>query len=52
MDLSIVIASYETPDLLLACLDSVGQSLCEMPTRTVEVIVVDNGSRDCSAARA
>jgi GT2 family glycosyltransferase len=52
MDLSIVIASYETPDLLLACLDSVGQSLCEMPRRTVEVIVVDNGSRDCSAARA
>lgn len=51
MDLSIVIASYETPDLLLACLDSVDQSLCEMPTRSVEVIVVDNGSRDCSAAR-
>jgi len=51
MDLSIVIASYETPDLLLACLDSVDQSVCEMPTRAVEVIVVDNGSRDCSAAR-
>lgn len=43
--LSIVIAHYETGDLLLACL----QSIRECPFRdATEVIVVDNGSRDRS----
>ena len=52
MDLSIVIASYETPDLLEACLRSVDRALDGMASRSVEVIVVDNGSRDDSVARA
>lgn len=51
-DLSIVIASYETPELLSACLDSVARAQRARPKRSLEVIVVDNGSRDDSVARA
>ncbi len=48
-DLSIVIVSYNTRQLLRECLDSVCASLAES-TLTSEVIVVDNASRDGSAA--
>ncbi len=48
-DLSIVIVSYNTRQLLKECLDSVYASLAES-TLTSEVIVVDNASRDGSAA--
>jgi len=48
-DLSIVIVSFNTRQLLKECLDSVYASLAES-TLTGEVIVVDNASRDGSAA--
>ncbi len=48
-DLSIVIVSYNTRQLLKECLDSVYASLADS-TLTSEVIVVDNASRDGSAA--
>jgi GT2 family glycosyltransferase len=48
-DLSIVIVSYNTRQLLKECLDSVYASLAES-TLTGQVIVVDNASRDGSAA--
>ena len=48
-DLSIVIVSFNTRQLLKECLDSVYASLAES-TLTSEVIVVDNASRDDSAA--
>jgi GT2 family glycosyltransferase len=48
-DLSIVIVSYNTRQLLKECLDSVYVSLVES-TLVSEVIVVDNASRDGSAA--
>jgi len=48
-DLSIVIVSFNTRQLLKECLDSVYASLAES-TLTSEVIVVDNASRDGSAA--
>jgi len=50
-DLSIVIVSYNTRQLLKECLDSVYASLAES-TLTSEVIVVDNASHDGSAAMA
>lgn len=43
LDLSVVIVSYNVRDLLGQCLESVYQTVED---RTVEVIVVDNGSRD------
>jgi N-acetylglucosaminyl-diphospho-decaprenol L-rhamnosyltransferase len=48
-ELSIVIVSYNTRQLLKECLDSVYASLAES-TLVSEVIVVDNASRDGSAA--
>jgi len=48
-DLSIVIVSYNTRQLLKECLDSVYTSLAES-TLVSEVVVVDNASRDGSAA--
>jgi GT2 family glycosyltransferase len=48
-DLSIVIVSYNTRQLLKECLDSVYASLAESILAS-EVVVVDNASRDGSAA--
>lgn len=47
MDLSIIIVSFNTKDLLDRCLASVFVGLSDMK-RSVEVLVVDNGSRDGS----
>ena len=49
MDLSVLIVSYNTRDLTLACVESVFRE-----TRSVhfEVIVVDDGSRDGTAEAA
>jgi len=44
--LSIVIVNWNTRDLLLACLRSLAMHPCQEP---IEVIVVDNASRDGSA---
>jgi GT2 family glycosyltransferase len=49
LDLSTVIVSFNTRQLLKECLDSVYSSLAES-TLTSEVIVVDNASHDGSAA--
>ncbi len=51
-DLSVIVASYETPDLLDACLASLARARDEAPGLALEVIVVDNGSRDDSLERA
>lgn len=51
MDLSIVIASYETPALLAACLASIDSAARVASSLSLEVIVVDNGSRDESLSR-
>jgi N-acetylglucosaminyl-diphospho-decaprenol L-rhamnosyltransferase len=48
IDLTIVIPSYETHDLLLSCLCEVGAARKMHPELSVETIVVDNGSRDGS----
>jgi N-acetylglucosaminyl-diphospho-decaprenol L-rhamnosyltransferase len=48
MDLSVVIVSYNTRDLLRACLDSIVATLDG--GLTYEVVVVDNASTDGSAA--
>jgi GT2 family glycosyltransferase len=45
MDLSIVIVSYNTRELLMQCLDFVFRN---SPSRSFEVIVVDNHSKDGS----
>lgn len=47
-DLAIVIISYNTKDLLENCLTSVFEA--EQPEKGVEVIVVDNNSKDDSVA--
>ncbi len=52
VDLTIVIPSYETEALLGRCLDAVARSARACPELVAEVIVVDNGSRDGSAALA
>jgi GT2 family glycosyltransferase len=49
IDLTIVIVSYETRDLLSRCLESVAEACAYDSTLVVETIVVDNGSRDESA---
>ncbi len=46
MDVSIIIVSYNTADLTVACLESVFASRCV----SYEVFVVDNASQDGSAA--
>ena len=52
IDLTIVIVSYETCDLLGACLESIRQARLAHPELEVETLVVDNGSRDGSVALA
>lgn len=47
-DLAIIIVSYNTIDLLRNCLHSVFEA--EQPKKGLEVIVVDNASKDGSAA--
>ncbi len=49
IDLSIVIVSYNTRDLLAACLDSIQRGLADTPLRA-EVIVVDSASSDGTPA--
>ncbi|MFK7894320.1 MAG: glycosyltransferase [Myxococcota bacterium] len=48
MDLSILIASFEARDALVACLAALGRALEATPTLEIEIIIVDNGSRDGS----
>ncbi len=45
IDLSIIIVSYNTKELLITCLNSITQSL-KHATSHYEVIVIDNGSTD------
>jgi len=52
IDLTIVIPSYEAADCLGECLDAIGEAERAHPELGLEVIVVDNGSRDGSVARA
>ncbi|MFM1817002.1 MAG: hypothetical protein RLZ98_3697 [Pseudomonadota bacterium] len=47
--LSIIVVSYNTRDITLACLDSLAVELKRLPPASVEVIVVDNDSTDGSA---
>lgn len=47
IDVSIIVVSYNTRDLTLACLDSIA---AETRDRSYEVLVVDNASSDGSAA--
>lgn len=49
MDLSVVIVNWNTRELLRACLASLRTALAASPL-TVEVVVVDNASKDGSAA--
>ena len=49
IDLTIVIPSYQTRALLLACLEAVETARHAHPELSVETIVVDNGSTDGSA---
>ena len=46
LDLSIIVVNYKAMDYLRQCLDSIEQTAGDMD---YEVIVVDNGSVDCSA---
>jgi GT2 family glycosyltransferase len=48
IDLTIVISSYETAELLSDCLVAVEKACLAHPHLHVETIVVDNGSRDWS----
>jgi GT2 family glycosyltransferase len=52
IDLTIILVSFETADLLTDCLDSVTAARAAHPELNLEVIVVDNGSRDDSVDRA
>lgn len=47
IDLSIIVVSYNTADLTVACLDSIATSINKYPVEA-EVIVVDNASADSS----
>ena len=49
-DLTILIPSFDTRALLASCLSSVEAAISETPELDVEVLVVDNGSRDGSVA--
>ncbi|MEE8166571.1 MAG: glycosyltransferase, partial [Myxococcota bacterium] len=49
IDLTILIASYDTRELILSCLDSVQAARRAHPELGVEIIVVDNASSDGSA---
>ena len=52
IDLTIVIPSYEAQDCLTECLAAIRDAERAHPELALEVIVVDNGSRDESLARA
>ena len=52
IDLTIIIPSYEAEDCLAECLDAISDAKQASPELAFEVIVVDNGSRDGSVARA
>lgn len=45
MDVSIIIINYKTPDLVMACVDSIYKHTTDL---NFEIIVVDNGSNDGS----
>ncbi|MGQ9657767.1 MAG: glycosyltransferase family 2 protein, partial [Fimbriimonadales bacterium] len=47
-EVSVIIVSYNTRDLLRACIESL--RCAQGDTETVEIIVVDNASSDGSAA--
>ncbi len=49
IDLSILIASYEARDALEKCLRSIERACKAHPEVEIEIIIVDNGSRDGSA---
>jgi GT2 family glycosyltransferase len=49
VDLSIVIVSFETRSVTLACLSALERARRANPTLSSETIVIDNGSRDGSA---
>lgn len=48
MDLSIIIISYNTKDLLFQCINSIPIALKDIPNLIYEVIIVDNDSIDGS----
>jgi GT2 family glycosyltransferase len=50
VDLSIVIVSWNTRDLLRRCLESVRAEIALLPTEATEIIVVDNASSDGTGA--
>lgn len=50
IDATVIIASFDTRTLLLDCLADVARAQEALPSRTLEVVVVDNGSSDGSAA--
>lgn len=52
IDLTIVISSYETSDLLSGCLASIEKACLAYPNLRVETLVIDNASRDDSVAVA
>ncbi len=52
IDLSVVIPSYENAGLLAECLAALARAAAAHPALRIEVIVVDNGSQDGSAAVA
>ena len=52
IDLCILIASYENAELLGVCLESIRRARDPHPEIELEIIVVDNGSRDAWVARA
>lgn len=52
IDLTIVIASYETRGLLVDSLEAIARAMAAYPQLGVETIVVDNGSRDGSVEAA
>ena len=49
VDLSLVLVSWNTRELLKSCLESVFRSLAQTPELTYEVFVADNASSDGSA---
>ena len=51
-DLSIIVVSYNTRELLCRCLESIAASLARTPVLRAETIVVDNASTDGSAQAA
>lgn len=48
MDLSIIIVNWNTRDFLIKCINSINVDLDGNTQKKVEILVVDNGSTDCS----